>query len=163
MTRQPSRHIRPLTYLLSLAVCLFLLRASAVGQQDPAAKPRGHADAAKLKNPVAYTPDSVSTGKRIYQRTCLTCHGPTGKGDGGGAGAGSQPADLTSGAWQHGGSDGEIFTTIHDGLSADMQGFSDRLSDTDIWNLVNFIRSIGPKSAIPSEDSKQSKSAPSSH
>jgi len=26
-----------------------------------------------------------------------------------------------------------------------MEGYAERISDTDIWNLVNFIRSIGPQ------------------
>ena len=29
--------------------------------------------------------------------------------------------------------DGEIFSAIHDGTSADMDGYAGRLSDTDIW------------------------------
>ena len=104
----------------------------------------GNPEAAKIKNPVPYTPESVAAGRRTYTRLCVRCHGPRGQGDGGGAGAGGQPADLTDGTWEYGATDGEIFGAIHDGTSADMEAYAERISDSDIWNLVNFIRSIGP-------------------
>jgi hypothetical protein len=28
-----------------------------------------------------------------------------------------------------------------------MKGVKSRMSDTDVWNIVNYIRSLGPKSA----------------
>jgi cytochrome c oxidase cbb3-type subunit 3 len=87
----------------------------------------------------------VAEGRRTYQRLCSRCHGAEGRGDGGGAGAGGQPADLTDGQWDFGGSDGEIFHAIREGTSADMESYSERIRDTEIWNLVNFIRSIGPE------------------
>jgi hypothetical protein len=70
----------------------------------------------------------------------------SGKGDGGGAGAGGQPADFTDEIWEFGASDGEIFSVIHDGTSADMEGYGERLGETEIWELVNFLRSLGPQS-----------------
>ena len=105
----------------------------------------GNPDAAKIANPVRLTPASIASGKRTYQRLCALCHGPEGRGDGGGAGAGGQPADFTSGRWEYGGSDGEIRSVIRNGTSADMQGYSDQIADGEIWNLVNYLRSIGPQ------------------
>jgi cbb3-type cytochrome c oxidase subunit III len=102
----------------------------------------GNAEAAKLKDPVEKTPESIAAGRKVYQRLCSRCHGAEGKGDGNAAGA-APPSDLTDDVWDHGASDGEIFTTIHDGTSADMEGYAQRISDTDIWNVVNFIRSLG--------------------
>ncbi len=112
----------------------------------PAMAPRrgGNPSAAKVTNPIAATPESVASGRRTYRRLCVLCHGAEGKGDGGGAGAGGVPADLTAGQWRYGGSDGELFSVIHDGTSADMQGYGEQLSNTDIWNLVNYIRTLSP-------------------
>jgi hypothetical protein len=56
---------------------------------------------------------------------------------------------LTSDKWEYGSSDGEIFSVIHDGTSADMEAYAERISDTEIWQLVNFIRSIGPQAKPP--------------
>jgi len=126
---------------LVLAFSAFL---QVTGLPGVAAQPQKGAStqAATVKNPVANTPESVGAGKRVYQRMCARCHGPDGKGDGGGGGI---PSDLTDETWDHGSTDGEIFTSIHDGTSKEMEGYAERLSDADIWNLVNFIRSIGPR------------------
>ena len=51
--------------------------------QSPAApKKGGNPEAAKVKNPVAASPESVAAGKRVYTRMCGRCHGAEGKGDG---------------------------------------------------------------------------------
>ena len=136
---------------IALALAAFICGtslAAAVGQVkvSPTAPRRGgNPEAGKVRNPVASTPESVAAGKRLYSRLCVRCHGPLGKGDGGGAGAGGQPSDLTDSTWEFGSSDGEIFAVIHDGTSADMEGYAEQISDADIWNLVIYIRSIGPK------------------
>ena len=142
MTAYKRYHAWRYALVLTLAICGVALGAA--DQSTTAPRRGGNPEAAKVKNPVPYTPESVSAGKRTYARLCVNCHGQTGKGDGGGAGGGGRPADLTGSSFEYGSSDGEIFSVIHDGVSADMQGYADRLSDTDIWNLVNFIRSIGP-------------------
>jgi cbb3-type cytochrome c oxidase subunit III len=112
--------------------------------QSPAApKKGGNPDAAKIKNPVAASPESASAGKRVYTRMCSRCHGAEGKGDG--TAATTPVPDLTDGQWDYGSSDGEIFSVIHDGVSADMDGYAARLSDTDIWNVVNYVRSVAAK------------------
>jgi mono/diheme cytochrome c family protein len=86
----------------------------------------------------------VSAGKKSYQRLCEKCHGPEGKGDGTAA-TGAQPPDLTDAQWDFGSSDGEMFAVIHDGTSKDMEGYKDRMSDAEIWNVVNYIKSLAGK------------------
>jgi cytochrome c oxidase cbb3-type subunit 3 len=58
------------------------------------------------------------------------------------AGAGGQPADFTDKEWIFGGSPGEVFTVIRDGTSADMDSYVERMSETDMWNLVHYVRSL---------------------
>jgi len=112
--------------------------------QSPAApKKGGNPEAAKIKNPVAASAESASAGKRVYTRMCSRCHGAEGKGDG--TAATAPVPDLTDAKWDYGGSDGEIFSVIHDGVSADMDGYAARLSDADIWNVVNYVRSVAAK------------------
>lgn len=128
--------------IVCLALAAFsiaLLVAVAVGQRN--------AEAAKLKNPVSADAASIEDGKKLYSRHCASCHGPAGKGDGGMALSGGTPANLTDETWDHGSSDGEIFVVIRDGTSTDMESYKEKLTDKQIWNLVNFIRSIGPKPA----------------
>jgi len=128
------------------AVCgCFLVLASAVAAQSAAVKKGGNPDAAKIKNPVAASPESIAAGKRSYTRLCVRCHGPEGAGDGTGATGPVAPPDLTDPKkWEYGSSDGEMFSVLHDGVpnSADMEGYAARMSDTDIWNVVNYVRTL---------------------
>src|SRR6185503_20848546 len=64
----------------------------------------GNPEAAKVKNPVPSSPETIAAGRQLYARLCSRCHGPQGKGDGGGAGAGGQPADFTDEKWDFGSS-----------------------------------------------------------
>jgi mono/diheme cytochrome c family protein len=59
------------------------------------------------------------------------------------------PADLTDATWVRGSTDGEIFAVIMAGAGPkfDMKGFKGKIPDADAWNIVNFVRSIGPKNA----------------
>jgi mono/diheme cytochrome c family protein len=117
----------------------------AAGAQAPAPRRGGTPEAAKIVNPVPGTPESIDAGRRTYRMLCARCHGFEGKGDGGGAGAGGQPADFTDTVWEFGGSDGEIFVSIKQGTSADMEGYGERLRDAEIWNLVNFLKTLSSK------------------
>jgi len=103
-------------------------------------------EAAKLKNPVASTPESIAMGKALFTKNCAPCHGVNGTGGTGNDLIGPAP-DLTDAEWQHGSTDGEIFTNIKDGIPPDlmMGPFGDRLKDNDIWNVVNFVKSIAKK------------------
>jgi mono/diheme cytochrome c family protein len=128
-----------------VCLCIYAVGGVAFGAPQPVAvKKGGNPEAAKIKNPVASTPASIAAGKRSYTRLCTKCHGPEGAGDGTGATGPVAPQDMTDAAWEYGGSDGEIFTVIHDGIpkSPDMEGYSSRMSDTDIWNVVNYLRTL---------------------
>lgn len=109
--------------------------------------PQRNAEAQKLRNPESPSAESIEEGRRLYARHCASCHGLGGKGDGGMALSGGTPSDLTDDEWDCGDTDGEIFTAIRDGVSSDMLAYRDKLSGKQIWHLVNFLRSIGPKSA----------------
>ncbi len=123
------------------------LGAAAAAMQSAAVKKGGNPEAAKKTNPVAATPESIAAGKRSYTRLCGKCHGPDGAGDGTGATGPVAPSDLTDDKWDYGGSDGEIFAVLHDGVpnSPDMEGYSARMSDTEIWNVVNYVRTLAKK------------------
>ena len=112
-------------------------------QSPTAPRKGGNPEAAKIKNPIAASAESAAAGKRVYTRMCVRCHGPEGTGDG--TAATSTVPDLTDAQSDYGSSDGEIFSVIHDGVSADMDGYAARLSDADIWNVVNYVRSVTAK------------------
>jgi mono/diheme cytochrome c family protein len=109
----------------------------------------GDPEAAKVKNPVAATQASVTAGSRAYARNCRQCHGVRARGDGPLAPNNPRPADLTDATWEFGASDGEIFALIWNGVPDDadteMKGMKDTLAERDVWSIVNYLRSLGPK------------------
>ena len=133
---------RHLLIAVSLLVGGFVVVAVA---QDHPAQAHRHAEGQALGNPFEATPDSIATGRQWYVFMCRECHGNAGRGDGDMAHAGGVPSDFTDDVWQHGKSDGEIFLVIQNGVSADMQPYKDRVSADDIWHLVNYLKSFGPK------------------
>jgi len=59
----------------------------------------------------------------------------------------TKPSNLSDDKWDHGSTDGEIFVVIRDGVPPkfEMKGQKGKLMDQDMWNLVNFLRSLNPK------------------
>lgn len=104
-----------------------------------------------LRNPRALTPASIAAGKRVYDANCAACHGNHAQGAVN-AGItisiieeqrGKQPPDLTDDQSDHGSSDGDIFRVIKRGLPPTMMpGFDGRIPDPEIWNVVNYLRSL---------------------
>jgi mono/diheme cytochrome c family protein len=135
--RVVSRTVWFASAVAALSLGQFTIDAAA--QQKPAAN--------ATKNPVAASASSIATGKKLYDSQCASCHGTAGKGDGkAGAMLKPTPSDLTDGDWKHGQTDGDIFTVIRDGAKqTGMRAYGSRIPTNDIWNLVNFVRTLGPK------------------
>lgn len=121
------------------ALSLGVFTIVAAAQQKPAAN--------ATKNPVAASASSIAAGKKLYDSQCSSCHGAAGKGDGkAGAMLKPTPSDLTDGDWKHGQTDNDIFTVIRDGAKqTGMRAYGSRIPTNDIWNLVNYVRTLGPK------------------
>ncbi len=143
--RVVSRTVGFASVVSALSLGLFTL--AAVAQQQHPAGAHNHPDAAKMKNPVSASPASITAGKKLYDAQCASCHGTSGKGDGkAGALLKPLPSDLTDVDWRHGQTDGEIFTLIRDGAQqTGMRAYGSRIPTNDIWNLVNYVRSLNPK------------------
>jgi mono/diheme cytochrome c family protein len=107
----------------------------------------GNPKAAAVKNPVQPTPKSIESGRQAFNRACRQCHGPKGLGDGPLAPKDPSPPNLTDADWIYGSSDGEIFAIISNGVggNSEMKGHRSEMSVTDMWNIVNYLRSIGPQ------------------
>jgi putative heme-binding domain-containing protein len=81
------------------------------------------------------SPEHAQAGGTLYRSQCAGCHGL----DGTGTGAGPS---LTSGTFQRGGSDEELFRTISKGVPGTaMPAFS--FSGLQVWELVTHLRAIG--------------------
>ena len=57
-----------------------------------------------------------------------------------------KPANLVDAEWSHGSSDGEIYAVIRNGIPrTSMKGFASKMTEHEIWDVINYLRSVGPK------------------
>ena len=125
-----------LFYTIIAALALACLGRIAVAAQ-------GSPETAALENPVASTRESIAAGQQSYGRYCASCHGSSGEGGMGNDLIPDAP-DLTDEMWDHGSTDGDVFDAIKNGVGPDfdMIPWNDRLTDDEVWNVVNYVRSI---------------------
>jgi mono/diheme cytochrome c family protein len=100
-------------------------------------------DAAKV-NPVKPTAESLARGKKLYGYDCAMCHGEKGDGKGDMASDMKNVTDFTKPDALKNRTDGELFYEVRNG-KGDMPPEGDRAKDDDIWNMVNYVRSLAKK------------------
>jgi copper transport protein len=102
----------------------------------------GEEEQVAIRNPFLPNPASLETGGEVYSRTCQTCHGVDGLGDGPAAvGMVPPPADLILHVPLH--PDRALFDFIKDGIDdTQMRGLGDVLSDEEIWHVINYIQTL---------------------
>ena len=121
------------------ALCLWSGGASAQEKkwEAPAAQ-------AQTENPVPSHESSLAAGEKIYARRCVACHGQKGNGDGPDAvDLGIHPAKLSDPAIKQE-TDGALFWKITVGKKP-MPDYGRRLSPTDRWNVINYLRTLSRK------------------
>lgn len=151
---------------IAVSLLVFFGASSLAAQSDKPAqqeqKPAGQAAAtpaapayvippedAKKANPVKATPDSIAEGKRMYGYDCAMCHGESGDGKGDlAADMKLNLKDYRDAATLKDRTDGELFYIIQKG-KGQMPSEGDRQKPNEIWNLVNFIRSLAKKNPPP--------------
>jgi mono/diheme cytochrome c family protein len=136
--------VRVFRGLFGTAALAWLIAVSVVAQ-TPAPPQAIPAEAKKLKAAFPSSPAAIEAAKPLFAKYCRFCHGNTGAGDSTMAPKNMKPANLTDEKWTHGSSEGEIFWLIQNGSPPEyqMKGLKGKLSDTDTWNLVHFVRSLG--------------------
>jgi DMSO reductase family type II enzyme heme b subunit len=108
---------------------------------------------------VTSSPESITRGKEIFAgpaAECVKCHGDTGRGDGPSAdeltddfGSIIVPADLTMPWLFRGGATADdIYGRLKTGLTGSpMPSYADVLSDDQVWDVANYVDSLGPDAA----------------
>jgi cytochrome c len=137
------------SFFLRTAILLILATSCTPSKTDTIAP---QVEGKSLQNPVASSPESLASGKKLYERLCADCH--VVKGDGVSeiaaamSGDAVRPPDLTDDKWDHGSTDGDIFVSIRDGVGgpAAMKGLNGRpgVGPTEMWHIVNYVRSLRP-------------------
>ena len=145
--------------LVCVFVCSALLSPLPCRSQEPAKpadeKPaaeeksatdaKNSSDSAKSSNPVKTSPSSVASGKKKYGQDCAMCHGKEGAGDGDLAeDMHLKLKDFREAEALKELSDADIYKIINSGKGK-MMGEEGRLKPDEIWDVVNFVRSLAKK------------------
>ncbi len=129
--------------ILLISAGIFITSRSTAAVPDPLSA----ADAKQLKDPVPYAKTSIGLGKRLFLQNCTGCHGDDGKAE---LAVVAEATDLTQPkGYKDGTAEGELFRNIRDGAGSQMPPFKDTLNEQEIWNLVNFVRSLWPDAMRP--------------
>lgn len=123
-----------------LFVVIFLFSVGALLAQTASSSCSDPADIAKMVNPVKPTPESLAQGKKYYGYDCAMCHGAAGNGKGDVESSDKLP-DFTNAAAMKEKSDGQMFCSLKTG-KGHMPLERVRLSENELWNLVNYVRSL---------------------
>ena len=103
-------------------------------------------------NPIAADTESQARGKTNYEANCLVCHGNIGQGDGpAAANLDPPPAPIAHTAQML--SDAYLFYRISEGgdfapFNSAMPMWKDKLSESERWDVINYIRSLGSNSMM---------------
>ena len=82
----------------------------------------------------------VTAGSTLFLNRCSSCHGPDGNG--------SQVAPALVGReFKHGDSDWAVYRTVRDGVASTAMAATEDLSETQRWQVIAFVRSLGARSS----------------
>lgn len=94
-------------------------------------------------NPTTANARALEQGRQSYTGSCSQCHGPDGQTPGAFGRTSFPPATDLTGQTARGLSDSQMFYIIKNGLGfTPMPGFGTQYSDTQIWDMVDFIRAL---------------------
>lgn len=92
---------------------------------------------------------SVERGRMLFVKSCATCHGPQGAGDGpqvkgmkNDNGQPTKPRDLARGIFKAGGETDRLYIRVSLGMPGTPMPASATLKPEEICDLVNFVRSL---------------------
>ena len=127
--------------ILGLAALFLAIGCVSYGDKPAVLENATPTPAGGPSNPEPGDLTSATRGGMLFSQNCARCHGGGGKGDGPeGVNLPSRPRDLTA-PRMRGLTDGEIFLTVSEGRGY-MPSWQNRLSEPQIWDLVNYIRTL---------------------
>ncbi len=96
------------------------------------------------KSPLVPTAADIDGGKRLYSANCAQCHGAAGLGDGeAGKTLDPPPANVATSSKLPIATDAYLYWTIAEGgvpIGSAMQPFKTVLGETEIWQVISYLR-----------------------
>jgi mono/diheme cytochrome c family protein len=131
-------------YLRSIAVSDVAAEEHTPADTAEAVPLKVRPEAAALKNPVPNDHIAFTAGEETYGLYCYRCHGENGQGNNGSYAKSvlkESPLDLSNSLLLTERTDGELFYSIKFG-SSEMPSHQEFLTDEEIWQTVNYIRTF---------------------
>jgi mono/diheme cytochrome c family protein len=133
---------------LSALALLGVVAMPLLGRIPQETAPAPAASEAPAKNHVRPTAESQAKAKSLYQIDCAICHGENGNGQTDVA----KSLGVTLGDWSNpqtlaGKEDGQLFDMIRNGKDKMPAEANGRAKDSEVWNLVIYIRSFSKAQA----------------
>jgi len=140
------RALRQKGIVFSMAAAAFVIvLPSMANEENPDQQWKAPDSAARKKNPIYADENSIAAGRAVYANECRSCHGESGKGDGPATKKlGRKAADLSNPRMSEQ-TDGALFWKISEGRKP-MPRFEKTLSEDERWQVINYVRTLGPKS-----------------
>jgi cytochrome c oxidase cbb3-type subunit III len=104
----------------------------------------------KTRNPLAGDAKAITDGAVLFRQECMFCHGVAARG-------GMRGPDLTTGSWNHGGADPDLFATISQGIPGTAMP-PHRLTEDEIWQVVTYLRTLQQPAAPATGDRSRGES-----
>jgi mono/diheme cytochrome c family protein len=142
-----------LRYCFALALLVLLGGSARIIAQDESSNTPWVApdDAKKVQNPVKPTPEGLASAAHLYKLNCAGCHGLKGDGKGAAAeGLPRKPANFTDTKMMSEATDGELFWKMTTGRPP--MPTWETLSETQRWELVNYLRTFAAKAASANKE-----------
>lgn len=150
------KHVFALSVLLLFGLSALAQQTEGPAETAPPAAYKIPPEAAKQANPVKPAPQSLAQGKKMYGYDCAMCHGDEGDGKGDLVSRMNlKLSDLREPASLKDTTDGELFYIIKNG-KGQMPPEGDRAKPDEVWNMINYIRSLARKE-FPPKDKAQNR------
>lgn len=121
-----------MTVLLTMALALMVATPASAEWKAPA-------EAEGYKNIIKSSAKSIEAGRKVYVKYCSICHGEKGDGKGPSSQSLTVPPAPFNTASSQSQSDGSLAWKILSGKGP-MPSWAPVLSEDDIWNVINYIR-----------------------
>jgi mono/diheme cytochrome c family protein len=133
------------------ATAALLIAARAFARQEESTSYRGHGDASVYvdllkapdkvrakRNPFENDPKAIAAGRNLFEQHCSECHGHTAEG--------SKKAPSLRAEEVQSAAPGAIFWVVTNGVVRRGMPVWSKLPEPQRWQLVTFIKSLGPSS-----------------
>ncbi len=153
-----SPHDRPSHASLFLRASLSLVAVLCVGPALAA-----ETQSLRPSQVMPASPGLIQLGKTVYQKQCLPCHGPGGRGDGPAAYLlNPKPRNFVAAqyrlvsTWERVPTDEDLFYTISRGMPGSAMPSWAHLPEKTRWGLVHYVKSLAEKPLVvaPTTDPK---------